>query len=94
MNKSELISVVASSGDFSKSTVERIVNATLGAIVEHLSNGRKERVSIPGFGTFEVVERKGRKGYNPRTRQEIDIPDSLAIKFKPSTSFKESVKGG
>jgi DNA-binding protein HU-beta len=50
-----------------------------------------DTVSITGFGSFKVTERKARKGRNPRTGQEITIPASKGIKFTPSKTLKESV---
>jgi DNA-binding protein HU-beta len=44
-----------------------------------------------GFGTFSVSERKARKGRNPRTGQEIDIPGGNAPKFKAGKGLKEKV---
>jgi len=50
-----------------------------------------DSVSIAGFGSFKVVERKARKGRNPRTGQEIQIPASKAVKFTPSKTLKETI---
>ena len=50
-----------------------------------------DAVTISGFGSFKVVERKARKGRNPRTGQEIQIPASRAVKFTPGKALKESV---
>jgi DNA-binding protein HU-beta len=50
-----------------------------------------DAVSISGFGSFKVVERKARKGRNPRTGKEIRIPASKAVKFTPGKALKESV---
>jgi len=50
-----------------------------------------DAVSIAGFGSFKVVERKARKGRNPRTGQEIQIPASKAVKFTPSKTLKETL---
>ena len=48
-------------------------------------------VAITGFGSFKVVKRNARKGRNPRTGKEIQIPASKAVKFKPGKALKESV---
>jgi len=50
-----------------------------------------DAVSIAGFGSFKVVERKARKGRNPRTSQEIQIPASRAVKFIPGKALKEGL---
>ena len=51
-----------------------------------------DKVLISGFGTFKVNDRKARKGINPFTKEEIDIPASNAVRFKPSKSLKDAVK--
>ena len=48
-------------------------------------------LSVTGFGGFKVVQRKARKGRNPRTGQEIKIPASKAVKFTPGKALKESI---
>jgi len=50
-----------------------------------------DAVTISGFGSFKVVERKARKGRNPRTGEEIQILASRAVKFTPGKALKESV---
>jgi len=48
-------------------------------------------VSIHGFGSFKVVNRKARKGRNPRTGEDIQIPASKAVKFTAGKALKESL---
>jgi DNA-binding protein HU-beta len=65
------------------------VDAVLDAIVNALK--QNDRVSIVGFGTFKVDERKARKGRNPQTKQEIDIPAKKVPKFIPGKTLKDAV---
>ena len=65
-----------------------IINAALEAITETVQ--KKESISIVGFGTLEVKERKARKGYNPRTQEEVEIPASYRPFFKPGSKLKEA----
>jgi DNA-binding protein HU-beta len=58
-------------------------------LAETLKKG--DSVAITGFGSFKVVERKTRKGRNPRTGEEIQISASKAVKFTPGKSLKESL---
>lgn len=63
--------------------------AVLGAILEGVK--ADGRFNIIGFGSFALQERPARKGRNPRTGEEIDIPASRALKFSPSPTLKKSL---
>jgi len=91
MTKVELIASVAAEAGMSKKDAEKAVNAALAAITEELKNGGK--VSLVGFGTFEVRERGARTGRDPRTNQEIQIPASKAPAFKAGKALKDTVNG-
>jgi DNA-binding protein HU-beta len=68
---------------------EAAYDALFAILAGTLKNG--DAVSISGFGSFKVVERKARKGRNPRTGEEIQIPASKAVKFTPGKALKESL---
>lgn len=90
MNKAELINSVAERADFTKKEAEKALNAVMESIKSELVEGGK--VQLVGFGTFEVRDRKARKGRNPRNpEQTIDIPASKAPVFKAGKSLKEAV---
>ena len=72
MNKAELIAAAAEKAGLSKKDAEKVVNATFEAITEALVAG--EKVSLVGFGSFDVKNRAERTGRNPMTREEITIP--------------------
>ena len=90
MTKVELITAVAESAGLSKKDAEKAVNGTLNAITEALKQG--DKVSLVGFGTFEVRERPERKGRNPQTKEEITIAASKLPAFKAGKALKESVQ--
>ena len=90
MNKAELYAALAKKTGFSKKDTERCADALIETISEALQRG--EKVQIVGFGTFEVKERAARKGRNPHTGEEIDVPASKAPVFKAGKMLKESVK--
>ena len=90
MTKVELIAAVAESAGLSKKDAEKAVNVTLNAITEALKQG--DKVSLVGFGTFEVRERPERKGRNPQTKEEITIAASKLPAFKAGKALKESVQ--
>ena len=89
MNKTDLIAAVAEKSELSKKDAEKAVGALLSAIEDSLKAG--EKVSIVGFGTFEAKVRPARKGHNPQTRQEIDIPASKLPTFKAGKAHKDSL---
>ena len=91
MNKAELIDAVASSTDMSKAEAGRAVDAVLGSITDSLAAGTK--VSIGGFGNFEVRDRSGRMGWNPQTGETIHIAATKVPAFKAAKALKMAVKG-
>ena len=90
MNKTELISAVAEKAGLSKKDAEKAIAAFTACVGDALASG--EKVQVVGFGTFEVRQRAARKGLNPLTKQEIDIPASKAPAFKAGKAFKEKVQ--
>lgn len=89
MNKQELIAAVAEKSAMSKKDTEKVVNLMLGTIVDALKAG--DKVALVGFGTFEAKSRPARKGHNPMTGEEINIPASKAASFKAGKALKESL---
>ncbi|HHV78571.1 MAG TPA: HU family DNA-binding protein [Firmicutes bacterium] len=89
MNKAELVDVVASKTGLSKKDSEKAVNATIEGIQEALAKG--EKVSLIGFGTFEVRERAARKGRNPKTGEEIRIEATRVPMFRAGKLLKDNV---
>jgi DNA-binding protein HU-beta len=89
MNKTELINVISEKAGLSKKNTEIALNATIASIEEALKNG--DKVVLVGFGTFEVKSRAARKGRNPQTSEEIQIPASKAPVFRAGKSLKDSV---
>lgn len=90
MNKADLVSRVADRTDLSKKDVMKAVDAVFDTITEALQNG--EKVQLVGFGNFEIRERSARKGRNPQTGEEIDIPASRVPAFKPGKALKEGIQ--
>ena len=91
MTKAELVDVIRkNAGIDTKAKTERFLDATIASLIEALKKG--DSVSFTGFGSFKVVQRAARKGRNPRTGKEINIPASKAVKFTVGKQLKESVK--
>ncbi|MGO0061898.1 HU family DNA-binding protein [Brevibacillus fluminis] len=90
MNKTELIAKVAETAELTKKDATKAVDAVLDAIADSLKAG--DKVSLIGFGNFEVRERAARKGRNPQTGEEIEIASSKIPAFKPGKELKDVVK--
>ena len=89
MNKTELIAAVAAETGLTKKDSELAVNAFVNQVTEALKKG--DKVSIVGFGSFEVKQRNARIGRNPKTKETITIPASKAPAFKAGKQFKDSI---
>lgn len=89
MNKSELVSEIASASGLTKADSEKALNATTEAIKSALAKG--ESIQLIGFGTFSISERAARTGRNPQTGQEIQIAAKKIAKFKPGKALDEAV---
>jgi DNA-binding protein HU-beta len=92
MTKSELVDVIAKKTSKSKVASATVVDAILDAIKAALKKG--DKVTLVGFGTFEVAKRAAREGSNPRTQKKIKIKASKVPRFKAGKALKEVVNKG
>ncbi len=90
MTKTDLIGNVAEKVELKKKDIEKVVNAIFDSIQETLSKG--EKAQFIGFGSFEVKQRKPRKGRNPQTGKIIDIPAAKVPVFKPGKALKSVIE--
>lgn len=90
MNKAELIEEVSGKTGLTKKETGNVLDAMTETITDTLSKG--EKVTLVGFGTFQVMKRKARKGVNPQTRKAITIPAKKVPKFRPGKGLREKVK--
>jgi DNA-binding protein HU-beta len=91
MNKSDLIAKVAITTGVPRTTVEKVIDATLQEIGDNLV--ANEPVVLRGFGSFITVARQPRVARNPKTNEVVRIPTTLVAKFRPSKDLKEAVAG-
>jgi len=92
MTKAELIEKVQESKTapgLTKKNTALIVDAVFEALKKAVK--KDKRFSYPGFGTFNVKQRKARKGRNPRTGETINIKASKTVAFKPAPAFKDKL---
>ncbi|HAO21060.1 MAG: DNA-binding protein [Desulfobacteraceae bacterium IS3] len=88
MNKGDLVSEVAKVVS-TKKEAQEAVDAVFGAITKALGEG--DPVTLIGFGTFKVAKRAARKGRNPKTGKEINIPAKTVPRFTPGKALKDAV---
>jgi len=90
MTKAELIEKMAKDAGISKAAAA----AALTSFTQNVTKSLKKKdgkVTLVGFGTFQKVRRKARKGRNPQTGETIKIKASNAVKFKPGKKLADSV---
>ena len=90
MTKTELIEKIAAEAGLTKKDAGKAFGATVSAITAALAGG--EKVSVPGFGTFEIRARTARTGKNPRTGEMVTISAANVPFFKASKALKDAVK--
>lgn len=90
MNKKSVIHNVAQKTNLPFAQAERVVNAFLNTVAHGLANG--ERVTITGFGTFEVRKRKARVGRIFHTDEKVHIPEHLTPAFIAGMGLKRVVQ--
>jgi len=89
MNKSELIDVIAADAGISKSIAKTCLESFIDNVVATLKKG--DKVSLVGWGTFSVSNRKAREGRNPQTGETIQISAKNVVKFKAGAGFNEEL---
>ena len=90
MNKGQLVDRMAKSAGIFKTAADKALNGFMEAVTDALNAG--EKVTLVGFGTFSVTERKARTGRNPRTGKPMEIPAKKVVKFRPGTKLSESIE--
>ncbi|MGH8907876.1 MAG: HU family DNA-binding protein [Egibacteraceae bacterium] len=91
MNKAELVAAVAQRCGAPRVTVEAVINGVLETIGTRLEVG--DRVTIPGFGTFEPRHRPARNGVNPATGARIQIAATTVPAFRAGQGLRGRVAG-
>ena len=89
MNKTELVAAIAEKSGIAKKDAEKALAAFVDTVAAELKKG--EKISLVGFGTFEVREREARTGINPKTGEKIQIAASKAPAFKAGKALKDAI---
>jgi DNA-binding protein HU-beta len=91
MTKAEIVAKVTEEIKISKTAAGKALALVTDSIAQAMRKG--EKVTFVGFGTFSVVQRKARKGRNPRTGKEIKIAAKKAPKFTAGAALKAAAEG-
>ena len=89
MTKAELLSAIAKKGGYTKKDAEKALEAVIGTVTDTLAKG--EKVSISGFGSFEVRQRAAKDSINPQTKKKIHIAAKKVPAFKAGKALKDLV---
>lgn len=89
MTKAEFIDAIAANGNYSKKDAEKALKTVIDTITDSLIKG--EKISLVGFGTFEVKERAAKTAINPRTKETINVPAKKVPTFKAGKGLKDTI---
>ena len=97
LTKNDIVRTLAEKYELEIASTRRVVQGTLDMMLESLLRG--DKVELRNFGVFEVIQRKGRIARNPKSKQEVFIPERKVVKFKPGKVMEDkittpSMKGG
>ena len=89
MTKRELVIRVANKLGMTQSDVSKVIEGTFETISQALAEGK--RWELRDFGVFEVKTRASRIGRNPRTGDQVPVPERRVVTFRPGKKMKEIV---
>lgn len=89
MTKSQMIDNLATVTDMSKADVNRVLDGLTAMAYEYVKEDGE--FTLPGFGKIVKAFRKARKGRNPHTGEEIQIPAKTVVKFRVQKALKDAV---
>lgn len=90
MNKSELIDAMAVKADITKVDAKKALDAFINTTKEAVAKG--EKLTLIGFGTFEVSQRAARVCRNPRTNEQMNVAAKKVVKFKVGADLAKSAR--
>ena len=91
MKKTELRDAIVAHAELTNAQADKALETVLASIAAAVASG--DKVTLPGFGTFESRERAARTGRNPQTGETMEIAASKAPAFKPAAAFKNALNG-
>ncbi len=89
MTKADMVDVIASSTGLTKVETEAVVNGFMETVIDAMKRG--EHIELRGFGSFKVVKRAPRVARNPKTNEEVTVPERYVPTLKISKEFRSDV---
>lgn len=89
MTKADIVEIISSNTGITKIETEAVVNGFLQTVIDSMKRG--ENIELRGFGSFKVVKRARRIARNPKTNQEVIVPEQHVPVLKISKDFKKAV---
>jgi integration host factor subunit alpha len=90
MTKADLVEIIFEKVGLSKKEAQDIVENLFDTIKEAFAEG--ESVKISGFGTFNVRQKRSRRGRNPKTGEELEITPRKVLTFRASNQLKDLIE--
>ncbi len=89
MTKADIVDIISSSVGLTKVETEAVVNGFMETVIDAMKRG--DNIELRGFGSFKVVKRAQRVARNPKTNEEVTVPEQYVPVLKISKEFKEAV---
>lgn len=89
MTKSDIVDIISASTGISKVETEAVVKGFLDTVIDAMKDGKS--IELRGFGSFKVVKRAQRVARNPKTNEEVIVPEQHVPVLKISKDFKKAV---
>jgi nucleoid DNA-binding protein len=90
VTKKEIVKTISDQTGITQLQVKDVVQQTFAAIIETLVE--EGRVELRNFGVFQVKPRAARKARNPRTGNQVEVPEKFVVTFKPGKLMERKVK--
>ncbi|WP_394427053.1 HU family DNA-binding protein [Streptomyces sp. SGAir0957] len=92
MTRTELVAALAERAQVSRKDADAVLAAFAETVGEVVGKG-EEKVTIPGFLSFERTHRAAREGRNPASGEAMTIPAGYSVKVSAGSKLKEAAKG-
>ena len=92
MTKADIVDKVATGTGLTKLETEAIIEGFFRTVIDALKQGKN--IEIRGFGSYKVKKKRERQARNPKTGEQVFVPEHFVPTFKFSKDFKEMVDKG